>query len=1069
MPLETEDRNPVELLADEFAARLRRGECPSVSEYSRRFPELADELNDLLPTVAAIEQLRASESAERQSEQAVLSPPPNVPEFIGDYRILREVGRGGMGVVYEAEQQSLNRRVALKILSSHAADSPRRTERFEREAKAAARLHHTNIVPVFGVGQQDGMHYYVMQFIDGVALDEVLAELKEPKTVGDNATTTMRDAAKSETPHSSAAAIAAGTLRNAVIERRKGHGSPSDVLGSGTKSHDAAGESNVAETNGDRDAAATIEQSANGAKTAARAHLPAEFGSQYWKNVAHIGVELGDALQYAHEHGILHRDVKPSNVLLDNDGSVWITDFGLAKHEELDGVTKTGDIVGTLRYMAPEQFNSQTDARSDVYSLGLTLYEMLTLRPAFDETNHGPLIKQKVEDAPPPPHSLNPNIPRDLETITLKACATDPAHRYQTAGDLAADLQRFLEDRPILARRATSLERLWRWSRRNPSIAALGSLAAMLLIMVAVVSAIGNYRTNLALSHVSSERQKAIDARIQAEAAKEQADQAKTQAEEQRNRATAEHDRAEANLALAIKSLDDMISNIAARGVPQSFEIELDELDDESSDTVAQHQTPLTAADAELLKGLLKFFDEFAKQNGSDLRVETAKAYRRAGDIQQRLGQNDEAIAALREALRIYDELAEKQSAADDVLARAEILNDLSQAYRKTGQFGESMSANKSAIDLLRKQPPEIATTSACRFALAQSYLAFGPQPMFAGMPVGRGEKNDPDREGFKNHGPRPRPESGRRPNGPPSKSGFFGGDKRHPEFHRFAPTENFQQQGVAILEALIAEEPDNPEYKLAMARYHRANFMSPFVRHGSPEKAEESLSTAISLLEELAADHPQQPLYRYELADTLLLSSFGERPFEADEADRSRVERAAAIAEELAAEFPYVNEYRAVSAGSQSRLASLDHRRGDLERAEASYEKAIGRLEQLVDRFPAISLYQMVLAESRLGLGDLKREQGELAASRDVLERGIAGLDAYVQTDPKNHFTRYVTARMCGSLAKTLDMLGEGELAAQYSKRADDAKRFSWQHGRRRGPSPPPDSRNKSDQRTEQ
>lgn len=352
MPLETEDRNPVEMLADEFAARLRRGECPSVTEYSRRFPELADELEDLLPTVAAIEQLRASESVERQSAQSVLAPPANVPEFIGDYRILHEVGRGGMGVVYEAEQQSLNRRVALKILSSNAADSPRRTERFDREAKAAARLHHTNIVPVFGVGQQDGLHYYVMQFIDGVALDEVLTELKEPRTVGDKATTTMRDGATSETPHSSAAAIAAGTLKNAVIQRRKGHSSPSDVQGSGAKSHDAAAESNVAETNGDQTAAASVEQTADGAKAAARAHLPAEFGVQYWKNVAHIGVELSDALQYAHEHGILHRDVKPSNVLLDNEGIVWITDFGLAKHEELDGVTKTGDIVGTLRYMA---------------------------------------------------------------------------------------------------------------------------------------------------------------------------------------------------------------------------------------------------------------------------------------------------------------------------------------------------------------------------------------------------------------------------------------------------------------------------------------------------------------------------------------------------------------------------------------------------------------------------------------------------------------------------------------------------------------------------------------------
>ena len=196
-------------------------------------------------------------------------------------------------------------------------------------------------------------------------------------------------------------------------------------------------------------------------------HLPgqsadsslSETGRPYWHSVAHVGVQVAEALAYANSQGILHRDIKPSNLLLDTQGTVWVTDFGLAKAADSEDLTHTGDVVGTVRYMAPERFSGACDVRSDVYALGLTLYELLTLQPAFAEADKNKLLQQVMHEVPPRPRKLNPQIPRDLETIVLKAIARDPDLRYPTAGELVADLQRFAHDEPIRARRVSAGER----------------------------------------------------------------------------------------------------------------------------------------------------------------------------------------------------------------------------------------------------------------------------------------------------------------------------------------------------------------------------------------------------------------------------------------------------------------------------------------------------------------------------------------------------------------------------------------------------------------------------------
>ena len=228
--------------------------------------------------------------------------------------------------------------------------------------------------------------------------------------------------------------------------------------------------------------------------------------------MARVGVQVAEALAYAHGQRILHRDIKPSNLLLDARGNVWVADFGLAKASDGEDLTHTGDVVGTLRYLAPERLRGQSDPRGDVYSLGLTLYELLTLRPAFDAADRERLIQQVTQGEPPRPRQLEPGVPRDLETIVLKAIAREPAHRYATAGALAEDLQRFLEGRPIRARRVSAAERFWRWCKRNPVVAGLTAAVFVLLAAVAGVASVGYVQTKLALNREAVQRAAAVAA-----------------------------------------------------------------------------------------------------------------------------------------------------------------------------------------------------------------------------------------------------------------------------------------------------------------------------------------------------------------------------------------------------------------------------------------------------------------------------------------------------------------------------------------------------------------------------
>ena len=439
------DRNPVELLAEEFIARKRRGEKPTLSEYTDKYPDLADEIREVFPALLMMEDLGDSFQG---STGPHFGGGLTVSQF-GDYRILREVGRGGMGVVFEAEQLSLGRRVALKLLPPHALKDEQQVRRFEREARAAARLHHTNIVPVFGVGRHEGMHYYVMQFIQGLGLDGVIQELRRLRK-GQNSPSPPQDG-----PQDGRLAVqqAAQSLLTGIFQPE---------IPSGDSENEAMPPQGTASVSD-----STVPRLPEGSD------LSNVSGSdkRFCRSVARIGVQVAEALEHAHSQGILHRDIKPSNLLMDTKGTVWVTDFGLAKTGEEDALTDTGDVVGTVRYMAPERFRTAGDARSDVYSLGLTLYELLAFRPAFNQRDRPQLIQEVLHAEPPSLRGINRAVPRDLVTIIHKAIAKEPHQRYARAADLAADLQRFLDDRPIQARPIGNLEVMLKWVKRRPAVA----------------------------------------------------------------------------------------------------------------------------------------------------------------------------------------------------------------------------------------------------------------------------------------------------------------------------------------------------------------------------------------------------------------------------------------------------------------------------------------------------------------------------------------------------------------------------------------------------------------------
>jgi serine/threonine protein kinase len=625
------NHEPIDDLADDFLARYRRGERPSITEYVTVHPELADEIRELFPTLVMLERL-----GPRSDEIARQRPPAvddQTPKQLGEYRILREVGRGGMGIVYEAEQISLGRHVALKVLPAHAVLNPSLLTRFQNEARVAARLHHTNIVPVFGVGEDQGIHYYAMQFIQGHGLDEVLAELRRQRT---------------QAP-----------------KPKDGNVAPP-----GPSPHGPA----------DSEVSDPFFQSVAGNSTNHSSH------GIFLRSVARMGLQVAEALAHAHGQGVLHRDIKPSNLLLDMHGVVWITDFGLAKQAGSD-LTQSGDVVGTLRYLAPERFSGIADARADIYGLGVALYELLTLRPAFPATDRHRLIRDIAHTEPVLPRGIEPRIPRDLETIVLKAMAKEPKQRYETAVDMAADLRRFLDDQPIAARRARTIERMWRWCARRPALAGL-SAALLLSMVVGMVGVIWQW------SRAEANLDEAVRQKGLAESSL-----IATRAE--RERAGREAERAEANYRTARLAVDEF----------QTIATE-DELRSQP------------ALRVRLLTRALQYYQGMLSQRADDpkARSDLAANHLRVAAIKRLTGPINEARDSYDKAIGLLESaIGESREDRDAVLSLVNAYNELSSLQIDDRDYADAQRGLERARELVENIVEAVPESIPAQYGLAMT------------------------------------------------------------------------------------------------------------------------------------------------------------------------------------------------------------------------------------------------------------------------------------------------------------------------------------------------------------
>ncbi len=623
---------------------------------------------------------------------------PDICPRIEGLKIIREIGRGGMGIVYEAEDQRLNRRVALKLLPFNALARPKQVQRFQHEAQAAARLHHTNIVPVFGVGEQNGHHYYLMQYIEGRGLDAVLGELRrqrEPASGSHEGTGPKMVDGMSPVDHPHPPATSRPS-RAAVADVARSLASGQFGEGASPLRGETSTEENSSETaifpppNIPSEFLPSdpppVVLPGSGEISTQTGLKPADF-----RAVARIGVQVADALEYANCQGVLHRDIKPSNLLLDTRGNVWVADFGLAKTIGANGLTATGDIVGTLRYMAPERLQGRCDARADVYSLGLSLYELAAQDRAFEEADRFHLIERIRREGPPRLATRAPRVPRDLETIIHKAIAREPDQRYATAGALADELRRFLDGRTILARRASLPERMVRWCGRNPWAAA--SIA--ILVVGTMVSGWQAFRATRAEQSARSAANATIKALGKAEREAIRATQAEAATRKQRDRAEAEATRAIQAEANARRERDRATIEADRYKAVNQF-VRKDLLDQAS---VFNQLTLRTLPDPDLKvrtaldRAAEKIGDRFASQP-----LVEASIRQTIGETYYQLGLYKQALSHLQRALELRRTVLGPDD--PDTLLAMKALGNL---YYEDGRFSEAEPLLIGALEGLRK------------------------------------------------------------------------------------------------------------------------------------------------------------------------------------------------------------------------------------------------------------------------------------------------------------------------------------------------------------------------------
>ncbi len=728
--------------------------------------------------------------------------------------------------------------------------------------------------------------------------------------------------------------------------------------------------------------------------------------------------QAADALAYAHSQGVIHRDVKPGNLLLDANGTLWVADFGLAKAIEHEDLTQAGDVVGTLRYMAPEQFHGEGDERSDVYSLGITLYELSLLRPAFVESR-GNLVRAVTEQPLFPPRRLRPDLPADLETIILKATAREPQHRYASAAAFRDDLLRFAEDRPIAARRVSLSERLWRWSRRNPALATTSGVALGLLVAITAIS-LGAY------VHVR---------------------RANTRAREALAGETAQRQRFENTARLAVEALDEMFDEFAPRTGLAARDLTIAGSDDES---VTVTVTPNVSAEtAAFLERMLPFYQRLATQEGDSgpLQLKAAAAQRRVGEIHEYLGRHAEAAAAYDSAIRQYEALDSGKFSPSVQLA--ETRNQLARALMAQDRLPEAYKQLQSSYTSMKELRGSGAATPEARLAFARScYLLARPpvwddpvksdaRPLLGPPGRGRPAADPPPREGS-GAGPPAR----REPDGgwPPS-----GGMGRHPGRHGErlpfsrpagpfpgpSPDERLAcfDAAVTTLRELALSWPDRPEYRHLLAQCLR-DMPPPFFSLFGLEKTS-PLQQSITLLQELVTTYPNEPQYRLDLAEALSLQDRGPDA-------RERLQEAIGMLETLVQEHPASPTHVLALAHANLKMSRVLARERDADGELTFVRKAVNLQAGLAERHPGVPTYQLAMAFYESTLARCLGDRDRLDEARPLFESAARRLDSAAATDGFKPHIRQLAGRTYRDLARLYARLGDTERAEQSRRRSD-------------------------------
>ena len=829
------------IVAD-YTRRTREGRAPDIAEYKREHPTIAADIEDVLSSVAMIEGLKAESKDPQGTANSKQISDLSGRKQLGDYVLIREIGRGGMGVVFEAVHQSLGRRVALKVMLEHEFESEKQITRFRREAQAAAKLHHTNIVSVFGVGEADGYHFYVMEYIDGVSLKSAIHSLTDKAEKSQSTSDNNRLLLSSEVDTS-----------DDIDETKEFFYPPTCTQ---------------AEIHG---------------------------GQSRYKWVGKIGAQVADALGYSHQMGILHRDIKPANLMLDDNGQVWITDFGLVKISDEEQITKTGAVLGTPQYLAPESLKGQYDQQSETYCLGLSLYELATLKPAFASGSPAEVFHRVIHETPAGPVKIDPSIPKDLATIIETAINKDPKQRYENAFALRDDLRAFIDDRPISARRPSSLEQATRWARKNPVVASLATLSALLVCATAIVASSAWAVTNQAYGELKVESKKTQAALQSAEENEQLALMNELLAENNEKDALQNYERAEANVKLMVETFDELFVEFLqkdSQGAAGNFDFN-------GFNELAGIEISVDAADAGYLKKMADFYERFARQNADNenLLGNAAKGWRRVANINFLIGDDEAAVASYEKAVSCCKEILQQNPESDESLINlVATRSELSNAVRRNSKYGERftkpLSLIKENLDAIDKHAhqddPQI------RFAKAETLTALASAEVCR---LAADNVIDFDR-----------------PNDERRRSKF----KQAPKIYDKQAKQNVAE-AVKIADELIKSDPDNIEYRLLLGRSH-CSLGALELNFGETQVAVDSLNKAAALFQALSKQYPQNSVYSYQAAVTLMLM-----PTEDGAITEVQVREVQKTADELKKKSSTNAEYTQLQIVSRLKLADLE------------------------------------------------------------------------------------------------------------------------------------------------